>query len=236
MKLPTNITNIIDTEIENKENEDFFTIEVNENNTSNMYYEQEEDEKFVKYIEKIIRSSFEYNRFIGILKTEMDLTKCKFLDIVDITLDNSVPIEMHHYPLTLFDIVMGYREKLKVTNDSIVNDTFKIAEDVMKLHYEGKIGIVPLSQTAHELAHNGDLFLPLNSEYVYGNWEALLSEVHLTEQLEDKITAIKEMTVDYKDNGLKESNENLFKPKGVQIEMEDEVKPMKIVRENKQLA
>ena len=36
-----------------------------------------------------------------------------------------------------------------------------IAEEVMGLHYDGYVGLVPLSQTVHELVHSGAMFIPL---------------------------------------------------------------------------
>ena len=88
-------------------------------------------------------------------------------------------MELHHYPFTLFDIVQGVlRHEYGILSDREpvykrpVN-LFKVAEKVMKLHYQGVIGLIPLSLTAHELAHNGDIFIPLTDEYVFGNWKSL---------------------------------------------------------------
>ena len=103
--------------------------------------------------------------------TEFDLTKCKFIPQADIV-DTNVGLELHHYPFTLFDIVQGVlRHEYGILSDREpvykrpVN-LFKVAEKVMKLHYQGVIGLIPLSLTAHELAHNGDIFIPLTDEYV----------------------------------------------------------------------
>ena len=86
---------------------------------------------------------------------------------------------MHHYPFTLFDIVQGVlRHEYGILSDREpvykrpVN-LLKVNEKVMKLHYQGVIGLIPLSLTAHELAHNGDIFIPLTDEYVFGNWKSL---------------------------------------------------------------
>lgn len=141
------------------------------------YYKNEAE--VVHKIEKLIRSSFEYRAYVQICRTEFDLTRCKFLPAADL-IDKTASIELHHYPLTLFDITQGvlryeYGELGK--NQPVylrpVN-LYRVAEKVMKLHYEGVVGLVPLSLTAHELAHNGDLFIPLLPEFVFGDFQELI--------------------------------------------------------------
>ncbi|QQM14699.1 hypothetical protein CPT_MarsHill_165 [Staphylococcus phage MarsHill] len=211
------------------------TIELNVDETKKFeMYNNEDDikseETFNKYIEKIVRSSYEYKSFIKALKTEMDLTKCKFIPEVDINDDKRLTMEMHHYPLSLYDIVSSYREKLKTNYEYKKSyESFKIAEDVIKMHFEGNIGIVPLSYTAHELAHNGDLFIPLNEEFVFGNFEGLFNQVELEAPLENKLAAVKKMTKKYEEDPSLYESEVLDKVK-TEIKMKSEVKPNKIVQ------
>ena len=136
------------------------------------------EDEVIHAIEKVVRTSYEYRQYVAICKTEFDLTKCKFIPQADIV-DTNVGLELHHYPFTLFDIVQGVlRHEYGILSDREpvykrpVN-LFKVAEKVMKLHYQGVIGLIPLSLTAHELAHNGDIFIPLTDEYVFGNWKSL---------------------------------------------------------------
>ena len=68
-------------------------------------------------------------------------------------------IEIHHAPFTLFsivDIVMRKHEDLYREIDE-----FKVAEEVMRLHYNGLVGLVPLSITCHQLVHDDQLIVPL---------------------------------------------------------------------------
>jgi hypothetical protein len=37
-----------------------------------------------------------------------------------------------------------------------------VAKEVMSLHYKLVIGLIPLSETVHELAHSGRLFIPID--------------------------------------------------------------------------
>lgn len=127
--------------------------------------------KYIFSIEKLIRKSFEYSNYIRFLKEKMDLTKCKFLKNIDIK-EIKVSLEMHHYPFSLYDlteIILDRRIKL----DLPIND-YLIAEDVMRLHYENKVGLVPLTVTVHELVHDGQLFIPTN--FVYGNYNKFVEE------------------------------------------------------------
>jgi hypothetical protein len=68
-------------------------------------------------------------------------------------------IEIHHAPFTLFsitDIVMRKQE------DQLgYVDELKVAEEVMRCHYSGLIGLIPLSVTCHQLVHDEQLPVPL---------------------------------------------------------------------------
>jgi hypothetical protein len=44
----------------------------------------------------------------------------------------------------------------------------------MKIHYQNKVGLIPLSATVHKLLHTGRIFVPLQN--VYGNFIGFLEE------------------------------------------------------------
>jgi len=67
--------------------------------------------KFVKRIEKIVRSSLEYKDYIAFLKDNVDMTACRFFNNVDGLDNRRIKIEIHHEPLTLYDIVNVVVEK-----------------------------------------------------------------------------------------------------------------------------
>ncbi len=48
--------------------------------------------------------------------------------------------------------------------------SFSVAKEVMDLHYKNMIGLVPLTKTNHELAHEGSLFI--SSKQVFGEYKA----------------------------------------------------------------
>jgi hypothetical protein len=103
-----------------------------------------------KYITKLVRSSYEYREFIFFLKNFLDVDHCTFYE--GYSIKNGFIIEIHHSPFTLYDICeVVAKKQYKENNDYI--ETFKVAEEVTKLHYEFKVGLVPLNPTAHELVH-----------------------------------------------------------------------------------
>ena len=114
--------------------------------------------KFVKDIEKTVRSSYEYKQFIKYLRENFGMNKCAFLNVSNEV--NGADIEIHHYPLTLFDIVNIIIRKRMHENESL--SPFMVAEEVLKCHYQLLVGLIPLSETVHQLAHSGRLFIPVN--------------------------------------------------------------------------
>ena len=83
-------------------------------------------------------------------------------------------IQIHHEPFDLFSItqiVMNRQEK----ELGYINE-LQVAEEVMRLHYRGLVGLIPLSVTAHELVHDGKLIVPLNC--VYGKFVQFVKEYY----------------------------------------------------------
>lgn len=129
----------------------------------NLIYDLANDKEFEKYkkdIEKIVRKSFEYRSFIRYLKDNMNMNKCAYLNNVSNKEDNSIKIEIHHYPFTLYDIIEIVYNKRSHYGESL--SVFMVAKEVMELHYKMMIGLIPLSETVHELAHNGKIFIPVD--------------------------------------------------------------------------
>lgn len=109
--------------------------------------------KFIKDIERIIRTSLEYRNYIKFLKTDAELTMCTVMNRLPEDLMGRITLEMHHCPLTLFDLVDTVLNKYVVTNTTFTR--ISIANEVMDLHYAGWIGLVPLTKTMHQLVHSG---------------------------------------------------------------------------------
>ncbi len=161
--------------------------------------ETKSKDKFIKGIEKIIRSSNEYSKeFIPFIKYHVGLDKCSFFNNLNIERKN-VKLEIHHSPLTLYEIVTIAIKYYGTNCDKFLN-VFKIAEIVMKWHWEGIIGLIPLSNTVHKLVHSGDINIPLHLPY--GN-KKLFYETYnsyFPESIKDKYEKLREATNEYIDH------------------------------------
>lgn len=132
-------------------------------------------EHYIKDIEREVRKSFEYRAFIKYIRENMDMNKCSFLKGVDNTETFDIKIEIHHYPFTLRDIVEIVYRKRKFCNESI--DLQMVAKEVMMLHYKLIVGLIPLSETVHQLAHSGRIFIPVDR--VMGRYNIFLDNYKL---------------------------------------------------------
>jgi len=120
--------------------------------------------KVIKLLEKLVRQSYEYKNYVNFLKNEIDMNCCSFFN--NATRDD-ISIEIHHSPFTLFEIACIVFAKNVAKYGSDNYDIYEVAEEITKLHYEGLIGLIPLSLTVHQLVHRGDIFIPVNC--VFGN-------------------------------------------------------------------
>ena len=189
-------------------------------------------DKYIKYIERLIRSSYEYKTYIGILKNDMDLTQCRFIKEADIVDSPKISLEMHHYPYTLYELVAYHMDYIENTEDvAETYNPFRIAYDIMKMHYEGKVGLVPLSLSAHELVHEGELFIPLTSEYVFGNWEEGTEQLLLNDDAKSHLDLLKKLTKKYIDSG-KTLDVSILDDIQLRVQMKNELRP-KIIHQEK---
>ena len=143
-------------------------------------------EKFIKRIEHIIRSSLEYRDYIAYLKENVNMTKCAFFQNVENSQGSRVRIEIHHEPLTLFDIVSVVLNKF--IEEGIPLDDLYIADEVMDLHYKNMVGLIPLSKSLHQIVHNSnDIIIPLS--LVFGDYKGFIHEYedYLDENIMGKI-------------------------------------------------
>jgi len=132
-------------------------------------HDQKAKVKFIKYVEGTARKSLELKLYLDFLRENTDMQACKILNGVD---SESARIELHHYPFTLFDIARIIVDKA-IANKSDVS-SFKIIEEIVEVHYKGLVGLVPLSETVHELVHAGKLTVSLAS--VTGNWQEFVRQ------------------------------------------------------------
>lgn len=135
-------------------------------------------DKFIKRVERLIRSSLEYRDLMFYLKENMDFNQCSFFIHVENGNGIKARIEIHHEPFTLYDIVDTVLTKFEQEGRPI-NDMY-IADEAMELHYRNMVGLIPLSKTIHEVVHSSykegtnKLFIPMH--LVYGNFREFIKE------------------------------------------------------------
>ena len=163
--------------------------------SSTFFAEYFESEKtFIKLVKKVVqycRRSPEYRRYTKFLTENMDLGRCFLSANLDDEEAKRGGLEIHHYPLTIFDIceIVTLAKYIKKEHFTL----FSIANEVMRLHYQNRVGLVPLLETYHQAAHAGTLYIP--PAVVFGKWLTFLEEYKdfLQEKHIDKLGAIKEM-------------------------------------------
>ena len=119
-------------------------------------------DKLIKTIESLVRSAIDYKDLIKYLRTYIDMNQCEFFENFKAGKRKGM-IEIHHSPFDLYTIVDVVMQKMEKTEGYI--DELVIADKVLQMHYEGLIGLLPLSITAHQLVHDGKLIVPLNCVY-----------------------------------------------------------------------
>ena len=148
--------------------------------------------KVIKRIESIVRSSMEYRDYIQYLKDYMDMRQCAFFPNINNQggENKRIKIEIHHEPFTLYDLVSVVLDK-QIALGYPINELY-IAEEVMKLHYDNMVGLVPLSKTIHQIiTRSNKIFVPL--PMVYGDYKKFLVDYeewipdYMLEKLDQKI-------------------------------------------------
>ena len=163
------------------------TITMDEIPDYNLYdFDLNDEKSFKKYIqtvEKVVRSSFEYKEMISYLREYMDMNQCAFYKNINNSDSTRIKIEIHHEPLSLYDIVLIVYNKRIAFNEPL--DEEYVAKEVMYLHYNLMVGLIPLAETVHELVHASYLFVPTDA--VLGKYREFVERYKpymLPEQLE----------------------------------------------------
>lgn len=141
-------------------------------------YDLTDPKDFKKYMndieKKSCRGSFEYRRMVQYLREYMNMNRCSFMENVTNLTDFGIKIHLHHSPFTLYDIVNVVYLKRAVMGEQL--DVEMVAKEVMYLHYRFAVGLIPLSETVHDLVHNGYIFIPVQN--VMGNYQLFYDLYH----------------------------------------------------------
>lgn len=192
---------------------------------------EKERKALIRKVESLVRTSPEYRKFLTFLRNNLNLNKCTFHPDVDTEVLKKTKIEFHHYPFTLYEIVDTIIEKQSKENPII--NPFNVAEEVMELHFDLKVGLVPLSKTLHELVHSGKKFV--NLKYVHGSYLKFISSYseYINDNLLDNWNELKLLS-EKEDNG--ELEDNILEDIRLKIVMNG-IEPAKEIKvENNQIA
>ena len=139
----------------------------NQDYSLTMYADKDIDPKtfsqFIRKVERLVRGSSEYKEYIRFLREEEGLDYCVYLKNINVT---NAEIQLHHVITNLYMICSTVFSKLISEGKKV--STFILADEVLKLHLDNKVALVPLSVTMHELAHSVDLKIP--SSVIYGDY------------------------------------------------------------------
>lgn len=154
------------------------------------FYEEREYKKFIKNIEKLIRTSNEYKNYVEQLHST--IAALNIDNILSYITDADADIEFHHYPFTLYDIVDAVVLQKFFNQENFTS--FSVAKEVMGLHYKNFIGLVPLTKTTHELAHAGELFL--SSKQIFGDYKEFMERYPegVNKETKEKIEEMEKLT------------------------------------------
>lgn len=143
---------------------------------------------FIKEVVSQVRKCPEYARYRSFLLENLDMGRCAILSNLNEEEVGAAGLELHHCPLTLYDICELVLGQMQV--DEMRITTFAVANRVMAYHWRGMVGLVPLTGTLHEAVHAGQLYVDPRS--IFGNWQMLLDENRsgLTEHLVEKLRAM----------------------------------------------
>lgn len=131
-----------------------------------------EFKKYIANVKKTLRGSFEYQELVQFLRNNMNMNVCAVYENVTNANTSNIKIHVHHDPFTIEDIILIVVRKRQSTYESL--DVEMVVEEVLKLHYQLKVGLIPVAETVHDLIHNGFYFIPVQN--VLGRYREFVNE------------------------------------------------------------
>lgn len=188
-------------------------------------FDEKDYGKFIQDVERACRMSFEYRQLISYLKNTEGMSVCSFLHNVTNADNTKVRIEIHHSPLTLYDISSTVIKKRLHNKESI--NIFDVCNEVLWLHYIGWVGLIPLSETVHELVHNQYIFVP--TDIVRGNYRQFIESYYdyIDPDVLDAIDNAENMTKEMRQIGYVDKQMNIFNLHQTYIRSQGNTQPKK---------
>lgn len=172
-------------------------------------YNFEDDHDFGIYIntvEKCVRNSYEYRAMVSYLREAIDMNQSAYFSNIRSDAFSHVKIQIHHDPFDLMTISTIVFNKRKQCHELL--DEEMVAKEVMYLHYNMLIGLIPLTKTEHKLVHNNYLFVPTFAVFGYYNTFVDMYRDYIDPSLIEVLDRIEEasMMCKYQDTHVLERN------------------------------
>jgi hypothetical protein len=179
------------------------------------FMDDKDRDKYIADLERHVRSSFEYRAMVQYLREYMNMNSCAFIPNVTNENTRKVRIELHHSPFTLRDICCIILNKRMKCNELLTIEA--VAYEVMFTHYSLMVGLIPLSETVHELVHTQYLFIP--TDKVYGYYKAFVSAYYnyIDPELLDKLDELERLT---KEGTYNDTYKQVLEKKYITVDME----------------
>ena len=156
-------------------------------------FDDKERERYIIDLERHVRSSYEYRAMVNYLREYMNMNSCAFIPSITNESSRKIRIEIHHSPFTLRDICVTIVNKRMKNNECLTIES--VAYEVMFIHYSLMVGLIPLSETVHELVHNQYIFVPVDK--VYGYYKNFVKSYYdyIDPELLDKLDELEKLTI-----------------------------------------
>ena len=191
-------------------------------------YDLEDPKELLRYlddIKRICHNSRSYKKYTKFLRESISMDECSFFKNVNNRDTFKIAIHIHHEPFTLPDIISIVFNKRVANGESL--SVFMVAKEVMYLHYCLLVGLIPLSETVHELVHNSILYIPLNKVLGQVHRFVQMYEPYIDPDLLDKLTRNIEFTKAYNqdlDHNIHVLNKNhIYLQTGYDLPTYDEI-------------
>lgn len=156
-------------------------------------FDDKDRERYINDLERHVRSSFEYRSMVNYLREYMNMNSCAFIPAVSNDTSRKIKIEIHHSPFTLRDICVIVINKRSRCLETLYIEA--VAYEVMYIHYCLMVGLIPLSETVHQLVHNQYIFIP--TDKVYGYYKKFVNTYYdfIDPEILDKLDTLETLTV-----------------------------------------
>ena len=178
-------------------------------------FDDKEREKYINDLERHVRSSYEYRNMVQYLREYMNMNSCAFIPNVTNEVNRKIKIELHHSPFTLRDVCVTILNKRMKNNEMLTIES--VAYEVMFVHYSLMVGLIPLSETVHQLVHSQYIFIPTDKVYGYYKNFVKTYNDYIDPELLDKLDELERLTIAGTYN---DSYKEVLEKKYITIDME----------------